>query len=255
MNQETGRDTKASAAVAGASAPNVTVQGLTKRYGEVTAIDAVSFSLQPGTVTGFLGPNGAGKSTTLRLLLGLVTPTAGRALIGGQNYHDLERPNRVVGAVLESNDFHPGRTGRNHLRVLAAATSIDDSRVDRMLDLVGLASAGRRAVKTYSLGMRQRLGLAGALLGDPKVLVLDEPANGLDPAGVQWLRTVLRSFADGGGTVLVSSHLLAEVAQSVDRVLVLAHGRIVADASLDELARPDQTLEDAYLELTSEAIA
>ena len=183
MNQETGRDTKASADVAGASAPNVTVRGLTKRYGEVTAIDGVSFSLQPGTVTGFLGPNGAGKSTTLRLLLGLVTPTAGRALIGGQNYHDLERPNRVVDAVLESNDFHPGRTGRNHLRVLAAATSIDDSRVDGMLDLVGLASAGRRAVKTYSLGMRQRLGLAGALLGDPKVLVLDEPAKGLDPAG------------------------------------------------------------------------
>ena len=255
MNHQTGNDAHASADVAGTSAPNVSVQGLTKRYGEVTAIDGVSFSLQPGTVTGFLGPNGAGKSTTLRLLLGLATPTSGRALIGGQNYHDLERPSRVVGAVLESNDFHPGRTGRDHLRVLAAATSIDDCRVDRLLDLVGLASAGRRAVKTYSLGMRQRLGLAGALLGDPKVLVLDEPANGLDPAGVQWLRTVLRSFADEGGTVLVSSHLLAEVAQSVDRVLILAHGRIVADASLDELAGPDQSLEDAYLQLTAEAIA
>jgi len=233
--------------------PVVSIEGLTKRYGDVTAIDGVSFSLQPGTVTGFLGPNGAGKSTTLRLLLGLATPTAGYALVDGRPYRELEQPNRLVGAVLESNDFHPSRSGRDHLRVLAAATSIEPTRVGEMLDLVGLATAAHRAVKTYSLGMRQRLGLAGALLGDPKVLVLDEPANGLDPAGVQWLRNVLRNFADGGGTVLVSSHLLAEVAQSVDRVLILSHGQIVADAPLQELASPDQTLEDAYLRLTAES--
>ena len=237
------------------SGPVVSVQGLVKRYGEVVAIDNVSFSLTAGSVTGFLGPNGAGKSTTLRLLLGLASPSAGQALIGGKRYQELEQPNRLVGAVLESNDFHPGRSGRDHLRVLAAATSIDHHRVDEMLDLVGLASAARRTVKTYSLGMRQRLGLAGALLGDPSVLVLDEPANGLDPAGVQWLRSVLRNFAEKGGTVLVSSHLLAEVAQSVDRVLILSRGQIVADAPLDELARPHQTLEDAYLQLTAEAIA
>lgn len=232
--------------------PMVTVRGLTKRYHNVTAIDSVSFSLQGGTVTGFLGPNGAGKSTTLRILLGLAAPTAGDALIGGKRFRELEQPSRLVGAVLESNDFHPGRSGRDHLRVLAAATSIDPDRVDETLDLVGLASAAKRAVKTYSLGMRQRLGLGGALLGAPKLLVLDEPANGLDPAGVQWLRTILRNFANQGGTVLVSSHLLAEVAQSVDRVLILSGGHIVADAALDELAGPHQTLEDAYLQLTTE---
>jgi ABC-2 type transport system ATP-binding protein len=159
--------------------PVVTVRGLAKRYGEVMAVDGVSFSLDAGTVTGFLGPNGAGKSTTLRLLLGLATPTTGTALISGRRYQELEQPNRLVGAVLESNDFHPGRSGRDHLRVLAAATSIDQSRVDDLLDVVGLASAARRPVKGYSLGMRQRLGLAGALLGDPRLLVLDEPANGL----------------------------------------------------------------------------
>lgn len=256
MNESVGGSTGgASSEVAKASAPVVSVQGLAKRYGEAMAIEGVSFSLTAGTVTGFLGPNGAGKSTTLRLLLGLASPTTGEALIGGARYKELEQPNRVVGAVLESDDFHPGRSGRDHLRVLAAATSIDQHRVDEMLDVVGLASAGHRAVKTYSLGMRQRLGLAGALLGDPRLLVLDEPANGLDPAGVQWLRNVLRNFAQHGGTVLVSSHLLAEVAQSVDRVLILSHGRIVADAPLDELANPNQTLEDTYLQLTTEAIA
>jgi ABC-2 type transport system ATP-binding protein len=231
------------------------VTGLTKRYGDVLAIDDLSFSLAPGTVTGFLGPNGAGKTTTLRLLLGLAEPTGGEALVYGHRYRDLHNPTRLVGAVLESNDFHPGRSGRDHLRVLAAASQLPDDRADEVLELVGLGSAGARPVKTYSLGMRQRLGLAGALLGDPNVLVLDEPANGLDPAGIQWLRSLLRRFADDGGTVLVSSHLLAEVSQSVDRVVIIAGGRLVADALLNELARDGETLEDAYLELTRESLS
>ncbi len=239
----------------GAGRAVVSVRGLTKRYGDVLAVDGVSFTLSAGTVTGFLGPNGAGKSTTLRMLLGLAEPTAGSALIDGRRYRDLDHPDRLVGAVLESNDFHPGRSGRDHLRVLAAATSITEHRVDEVLELVGLTSARQRLVKTYSLGMRQRLGLAAALLGNPSLLVLDEPANGLDPAGVQWLRGLLRGFAEDGGTVLISSHLLAEVAQSVDRVLILARGRLVADAALDELACSDQTLEDAYLQLTAEPIS
>ena len=230
--------------------PVITVEGLTKRYGEVTAVEGLSFSLEPGTVTGFLGANGAGKTTTLRLLLGLAEPTAGRALVFGRRYRDLEHPTRQVGAILESNDFHPGRSGRDHLRVLAAAAEISPGRVDEVLEVVGLTSAAGRAVKTYSLGMRQRLGLAGALLGEPKLLVLDEPANGMDPAGVQWLRTLMRRFAADGGSVLVSSHLLAEVAQSVDRVLIISQGRLVADAALDELAADGQSLEEAYLRLT-----
>lgn len=185
----------------------------------------------------------------------MVEPTAGSALIGGHRYRGLDHPDRLVGAVLESGDFHPGRSGRDHLRVLAAATSITERRVDEVLELVGLASARRRLVKAYSLGMRQRLGLASALLGNLRLLVVDEPANGLDTAGVQWLRGVLGGFAETGGTVLVSSHLLAEVAQRVDRLLILAHGRLVADAALDELACPGETLEDAYLQLTAEPIS
>jgi len=233
----------------------VAVSGLTKRYGEVTAVDDLSFSLAAGTVTGFLGPNGAGKTTTLRLLLGLAEPTSGTALVFGRRYEQLEQPSRRVGAVLESGDFHPGRSGRDHLRVLAVASDIEPGRVDDMLDLVGLAAAATRPVKTYSLGMRQRLGLAGALLGDPELLVLDEPANGLDPAGVHWLRTVLRTFADDGGTVLVSSHLLAEVAQTVQHVVIIDRGRIVANAPLDDIAGHGQTLEDAYLTLTTERLS
>jgi ABC-2 type transport system ATP-binding protein len=231
--------------------PVVTANRLAKRYGEVLAVDDLSFSLVPGTVTGFLGPNGAGKTTTLRVLLGLAEPTSGEALVHGRRYREIERPSRLVGAVLESNDFHPGRSGRDHLRVFAAPADIPQRRVEEVLDLVGLTAAGARPVKTYSLGMRQRLGLAGALLGEPDLLVLDEPANGLDPAGVHWLRSVLRGYADGGGTVLVSSHLLAEVAQSVDRVLIISHGRLVADAPLDELASRGQSLEDVYMELTA----
>ena len=233
--------------------PIVAISGLTKRYGETVALDNLSFSLRPGTITGFLGPNGAGKSTTLRLLLGLAEPTGGTAYVFGRRYCDIERPGRLVGAVLESNDFHPGRSGRDHLRVLAVISDVDSRRIEEMLDVVGLSDAAARPVKTYSLGMRQRLGLAGALLGQPELLVLDEPANGLDPAGVRWLRSVLQSFAGSGGTVLVSSHVLAEVAQTVEHVVVIDQGRLVADAPLNEIADHGQTLEDAYLALTTEA--
>jgi len=231
----------------------VTVDHVTKRFGELVAVDDVTFSLHPRTVTGFLGPNGAGKTTTLRVLLGLAEPTSGEALILGRRYASLDHPVRRVGAVLESNDFHPRRTGRDHLRVLAAAADLPISRVDDVLELVALQPAAKKPVKTYSLGMRQRLGLAAALLGEPDLLILDEPANGLDPVGVRWLREYLRSFADGGGTVLVSSHVLAEVAQTVDRVVIIDRGSVVADAPLDEVAGRGQSLEDAYLELTAEA--
>jgi len=225
-------------------------ENLTKRLGGRTVVSDVCFRCEPGTVTGFLGPNGAGKTTTLRLLLGLAEPS-GEALVLGSRYADLDQPIRRVGAVLESNDFHPGRSGRDHLRVLALAADLPPSRVEEVLDLVDLGPAASRPVKTYSLGMRQRLGLAAALLGDPGLLVLDEPANGLDPVGVHWLRTFLRSFADDGGTVLVSSHVLAEVAQTVDRVLIIDRGHLVADALLDELAGRGRSLEDAYLALTA----
>jgi ABC-2 type transport system ATP-binding protein len=240
-----------------ASAPPVEVRGLTKRYGATTAVDGVTFTLTAGTITGFLGPNGAGKSTTLRMLLGLVTPTSGTALVFGGRYAELPSPAATVGAVLESNDFHPARSGRTHLRTLALAAGIGWDRVDEVLDRVELASASGRPVRGYSLGMRQRLGLAAALLGRPRLLVLDEPINGLDPAGVRWLRTVLRDFAADGGTVLVSSHVLAEVGQSVDRVLVIARGRLLADAPIDEIAGGTEgaTLEDAYLRLTEEVVS
>ena len=231
--------------------PVVAASSLTKRYGQLVAVDELTFSLCPGTVTGFLGPNGAGKTTTLRLLLGLAEPTAGEALIFGRRYRELEDPARRVGAVLESSDFHPGRSGRDHLRALALAAEIPSSRVEEVLELVELASAADRRVKTYSLGMRQRLGLAAALLGEPELLVLDEPANGLDPAGVHWLRRFLRRFAEQGRTVLVSSHMLAEVAQTVDQVVIMNRGRRVASGRLDELTGRGKTLEETYLELTA----
>jgi ABC-2 type transport system ATP-binding protein len=231
--------------------PVVDVRSLTKRYGEVTAVEALTFPLEAGTVTGFLGPNGAGKTTTLRVLLGLAEPTSGEALVFGRRYRELDQPARRVGAVLESNDFHPGRSGRDHLRALALAAEIPFSRVEEVLKLVELDAAAGRRVKTSSLGMRQRLGLAAALLGEPELLVLDEPANGLDPAGVHWLRRFLRGFAEEGGTVLVASHLLAEVAQTVDRILIIDRGRLLASGRLDELAARGQTLEDTYLELTA----
>jgi ABC-2 type transport system ATP-binding protein len=231
--------------------PVATVRGLTKRYGDVVAIEDVTFSLTSGTITGFLGPNGAGKTTTLRVLLGLAAPSAGEALVFGRRYAALEEPSLRVGAVLESNDFHPGRSGRDHLRALALAAGLPPSRVAEVLALVELEPVAGRQVRTYSLGMRQRLGLAAALLGEPELLVLDEPANGLDPAGVHWLRTFLRGFAAQGGTVLVSSHLLAEMAQTVDRVVIINRGRLAGSIRLDELAGRGQTLEDAFLRLTA----
>jgi len=236
----------------------ITVDGLTKRYGtkrhgEVTAVERLAFEAGTGQVTGFLGPNGAGKTTTLRMLLGLVTPTAGRALIDGHRYADLEQPRRAVGAVLEATGFHPGRSGRDHLRVLAQAGGIPRARVAEVLDRVGLADAAARRVSGYSLGMRQRLGLAAALLGDPRVLILDEPGNGLDPAGMAELRDLLRGLAEEGRTVLMSSHVLSEVAQTVDRVVIVAGGTLRYSGPLTELTGPKgETLEAAFLRLTSD---
>jgi len=213
----------------------IEVEGLTKRYGSTLAVDDLSFTVSPGTVTGFLGPNGAGKSTTMRAILGLVHPTAGSTAVLGVPYRVLDWPVKQVGALLETFDAHPGRSGRNHLRVLAVAGQIPRSRADEVLDLVELGSAGRRRVKGYSLGMRQRLGLAAALLGDPEVLVLDEPANGLDPQGVRWLRDFLRSLAGEGRTILVSSHVLAEVAQTVHEVVIIHRGRLVRHAAMADV--------------------
>ncbi len=237
----------------GGEEPVVTVRSLTKRYGRVVAVDDLMFSLRPGTVTGFLGPNGAGKTTTLRLLLGLAEPTAGKALVFGRRYRELDDPARRVGSVLESSDLHPGRSGRDHLRALALAAELPPGRVEEVLALVEMQAAARRRVKTYSLGMRQRLALAGALLGDPELLVLDEPANGLDPAGVHWLRSFLRRFAEQGRTVLVSSHMLAEAAQTVDHVVIIDRGRLVASGRLEELTEGGGTLEDVFLQLTGAA--
>jgi ABC-2 type transport system ATP-binding protein len=219
----------------------ITIEGLTKRFGQVVAVDDLSFEVDQGTVVGFLGPNGAGKTTTLRMLLGLVTPTAGSARIDGKPYRELADPVGRVGAVLEASSFHPGRSARNHLRVIATAAGLPLDRADQVLDQVGLAQAAHRRVGGFSLGMRQRLGLATALLGDPQVLILDEPANGLDPEGVHWLRGLLRQLADQGRTVLVSSHVLAEVAQTVDQVVIIAAGRLVTQSTLAALtARTDQ---------------
>jgi ABC-2 type transport system ATP-binding protein len=215
--------------------PVVVAESLTKRFGKLTAVEDLSFSLEPGTITGFLGPNGAGKTTTLRMLLGLAAPTAGRALVFDRPYAQLDRPALRVGAVLEATDFHPGRSGRNHLLTLSRAAGLPDSRVDEAMRVVELQGAARRRVKGYSLGMRQRLGLAAALLGEPELLILDEPANGLDPEGVRWLRDFLRAFADEGRTVFVSSHVLAEVAQTVDQVLIINRGRLVVESPLAEL--------------------
>jgi ABC-2 type transport system ATP-binding protein len=214
----------------------IVVAGLTKTYGTLRAVDGLSFTVEPGTITGFLGPNGAGKTTTLRMLLGLITPDAGTATISGHPYRALPAPNDQVGAVLEASGFHPTRSGRNHLRIYGAVNGYPPERADQVLELVGLAGAGRRPVRGYSLGMRQRLALATALLGDPRVLILDEPANGLDPEGIAWLRQLLRSLADEGRTVLVSSHVLSEVQQLVDQVVILHRGRLVRQGALSELA-------------------
>lgn len=223
----------------------IEVEQLTKRFGSTLAVDDLSFSVAPGTITGFLGPNGAGKSTTMRAILGLVRPTSGNTTVLGRQYRELEMPSQRVGALLETFDAHPGRSGRSHLRVLALAGGIAGSRVDEVLALVDLGAAGRRRVKGYSLGMRQRLGLAAALLGDPEVLVLDEPANGLDPQGIRWLRDFLRSLASEGRTILVSSHVLAEVAQTVDEVVIIDRGKLlrhVAIAEVEALAAGSTTV-------------
>ncbi len=230
--------------------PAVSVSRLSKRYGDVAAVDGLTFTLERGTITGFLGPNGAGKTTTLRLLLGLAEPTAGEALVFGRRYCELDEPSRRIGALLESCDFDPGRSGRNHLRTLALATGIGYDRVQELLELIELDRAADRRVGSYSLGMRQRLGLAAALLGDPELLVLDEPANGLDPAGIAWLRGFLHRFAADGRTVLISSHALAEVAQTVQAALIINGGRLVGELELDQLQGGARSLETAYLELT-----
>ena len=226
------------------------VCGLTKTFGPVTAVREVSFRAPAGQVTGLLGPNGSGKTTTLRATLGLVKPTAGTVLIGGLAYPNLPRPRRIVGAMLEATGFHPGRRARDHLRVLAAAADVPDQRVDEVLDQVGLAETAGRRVRGFSLGMKQRLGLAAALLGDPQVLLLDEPANGLDPAGIAWLRGLLRGLADEGRTILVASHVLGEVAQTADRVVIVSAGRLRFAGPLDELGGTGTALESAFLRLT-----
>ena len=213
----------------------IEVERLTKRYGSTLAVDDLTFTVEPGRVTGFLGPNGAGKSTTLRAILSLVHPDTGRTTVLGKPYAELEHPGTRVGAVLEAFDAHPGRSGRNHLRVLATAAGIPGTRVDEVLALVELSDAARRRAGGYSLGMRQRLGLAAALLGDPEVLVLDEPANGLDPQGMRWLRDLLRSLAGEGRTILISSHVLAEVAQTVDDVVIIHRGRLISQAAVVEV--------------------
>ena len=213
----------------------IVVSGLTKRYATLTAVDGLSFTVRPGRVTGFLGPNGAGKTTTLRMLLNLVTPTAGTATIGGRRYADLTDPLRTVGAVLEASSAHRGRTGRNHLRVICAAAGLPASRADEVLAMVGLTPAAKRKFKGYSLGMRQRLGIAAAMLGDPRVLILDEPANGLDPEGIRWMRGFLQALAAEGRTVLVSSHLLSEMELLADDVVIIASGRLVRQGPVAEI--------------------
>jgi len=222
--------------------PAISVRGLTKRFGSVRAVEDLSLEVHPGVVTGFLGPNGAGKSTTLRMILGLVAPSEGSATVLGMPYRSLPEPTRTVGAVLETQSFNPLRSGRNHLRVLATAAGIPDRRVDEVLEAVGLESAARRNAGTYSLGMRQRLGLAAALLGEPRILILDEPANGLDPQGIRWLRDLLRGFAAEGNAVLVSSHVLTEMAQLADEAIVINRGRLVKQASLSELTSDSREL-------------
>ena len=234
----------------------IQAHGLTKRYGQITAVDALSFEVRPGVVTGFLGPNGSGKSTTMRLILALDAPDRGTVKIGGRGYHDLPSPLREVGALPEAKAFHPGRSAQAHLAALAASNGIPARRVDEVLGLVGLrgagphSAAGRKAGQ-LSLGMAQRLGIAAALLGDPGVLLFDEPVNGLDPEGIRWIRNLMKSLAAEGRTVFVSSHLIAEMALTADRLIVIGAGRLLADTTVAELSARSASLEDAFLAMTS----
>jgi len=228
----------------------IEVCDLTKRYGATLAVDSLSFAVRPGIVTGFLGPNGSGKSTTMRLILGLDSPDAGQARIGGRRYRDLRWPLREAGALLEAKQFHPGRSARAHLAALAASNAIGRRRVDEVLDVVDLAGAAGRRAGTFSLGMAQRRGIAAAVLGDPPVLLLDEPVNGLDPAGIHWIRDLLKTMAGQGRVVFVSSHLISEVALMAEHLVVIGQGRLLADTSVAGLSAGAASLEDAFLQLT-----
>ena len=232
----------------------IAIEGLVKTYGKQNAVDNLTANVQKGRITGFLGPNGAGKSTTLRCLVGLSKPTSGSVTINDRPYRELENPLSKVGTVLDSRGFHPALTGRQNLRVVAAAAGIDDSRVDEVLEMVELTEAAGRKMKKYSLGMKQRLALAGAILGDPEILILDEPANGLDPAGIAWLRNFLRQLAQGGRTILVSSHQLAEMQHTVDDVLIINKGMLIASGTKEQVMG-DGTLEEAFLKLTGGALS
>nr|WP_245368037.1 ATP-binding cassette domain-containing protein [Paenibacillus silagei] len=230
----------------------LTINNLVKRRGTQEILSGITFEARPGRVTGFLGPNGAGKSSTLRILLGLDHATAGSALIHGKPFAELQHPLRTVGAALDGSGAHPMRTGQAHLRWIACAAGLPRSRVEEVLDIVGLTKAAGTRVKRYSLGMGRRLGIAAALLADPEILILDEPVNGLDPEGIRWIRTFLRKRAEAGNTVLLSSHLMGELAETVDDVVIIKQGRIVADGTLQEVTGSHSTLEDAFFALTSE---
>jgi len=228
----------------------IEARGLVKRYGSTTAVDNLSFDVRPGTVTGFLGPNGAGKSTTMRMILGLDRPDAGTARINGRSYHELRWPLREVGALLEARAYHPGRTARAHLTALAVSNGIPRRRVDDVLEITGMGQAADRRAGKFSLGMAQRLGIAAALLGDPAVLLLDEPVNGLDPEGIRWIRGLLKNLASHGRTVLISSHLISEVAQTADQLIVIGQGRLLAQTTVAELSARSSSLEEAFFQLT-----
>jgi ABC-2 type transport system ATP-binding protein len=231
----------------------ITARGLSKHYGRTVAVRDLTFTVRPGVVTGFLGPNSAGKSTTMRMLIGLDRPDTGQATVNGKPYRELRQPLRQVGAMLEARSFHPGRSARAHLRALADSNAIPGRRVEEVLGLVGLAAAGGRRAGKFSLGMAQRLGIAAAMLGDPPIVILDEPVNGLDPEGVRWIRNLMKSLAGEGRTVLISSHLISEVAQTADELIVIGQGRLLAHTTVAELAATANSLEDAFFRLTESA--
>ena len=231
----------------------ITARGLTKHYGRVAAVRDLTFTVRPGVVTGFLGPNGAGKSTTMRMLIGLDRPDAGGATVNGKAYRELRRPLREVGAMLETRSFHPGRSARAHLGALAVSNAIPERRVEEVLRLVGIEAVARRRAGKLSLGLAQRLGIAVALLGDPEIVILDEPVNGLDPEGIRWIRAMLKSLAAEGRTVLISSHLISEVAATADELIVIGQGRLLAQTTVTELAATAGSLEDAFFRLTESA--